>query len=214
VATGSYPRYTAAELEQIAADTVNAYFPLGVTIPIDIDYLVESDPRVTLDVMRGLKDTYAVAGAVVTHPDEARVTILIDEAVADGPAPFYRFTLAEEFGHLVLHRPVIERIANLEEVVALHRSSEYYDVLDRNAKRFAAAILMPAAQLRKDAQAVFIRLRAGRLDITTLVTKLTVQLARQYSVSTTAMRHRLGEWPVSVIDAIQQAFARGLPTLP
>lgn len=211
---GGYPHYTAKALEQKADKTLATRFPSGILIPVDIDYLVESEPGVSLDVMRGLKSTYGVAGAVLTHPQEGRFTVLIDADVADGPPAFYRFTLSEEFGHLVLHRSVLQGITTLEQVIRLHESAEYYDTLDRNAKRFAAAVLMPAARIRQDAGAVFTALRAAKLEEETLTTKLTVQLAQRYGVSVAAMRHRLGEWPVNVSAAIRQAFARGLSRLP
>jgi hypothetical protein len=214
VASGALRQYSAGDLEEIAAALLRARFPGGVPIPVDIDYLVETQAGVTLDVMRGLRDTHGVAGAVLTHPEENRVTVLIDEAVADGLPAFYRFTLAEEFAHVVLHRETIQGITTLEQVVALHQSPDYYGVLDRNAKRFAAAVLMPAERLRPDARTLFAQLRAVNLGMNALTATLTVRLAQQYSVSTVAMRHRLKEWPVRVMGAIVEAFKRGLPTLP
>ncbi len=215
MAAASLPSYSAADLEGIAAARLRARFQDGVSIPVDIDYLVESEPGVTLDVMRGLKDRYGVAGAVVAHPEErGRVTVLIDADVADGLPAFYRFTVAEEFSHVVLHREIIQSVRNLEQVVALHRSPAYYDTLDRNAKRFAAATLMPTERLREDARAFFIPLRAARLEMPALLGKLTARLAQRYSVSTTAMRIRLTEWPAQVTDLVREAFARDLPSLP
>lgn len=209
------PQYSAGDLERVAASLLGARFPDGVPIPVDIDYLVESEPGVTLDVMRGLRDEHGVAGAVLAHPEEGgRITVLIDAEVADGQAPFYRFTLAEEFSHVVLHREVIRGVRTLEDVVALHQSPEYYDTLDRNAKRLAAALLMPAERLREDARALFPQLRAAGLALPALTGKLTVRLAQRYAVSTTTMRHRLTEWPVRVVDAVHEAFERNLPTLP
>ena len=214
MATGSLPQYAAGELERIAAARLAARFPEGVSIPVDIDYLVESEPGVTLDVMRGLKASHGVAGAVLVHPEEGdRLTVLIDASVADGQAAFYRFTLAEEFGHIVLHRKVIRGIRTLADVVALHKSPAYYDTLDRNAKRFAAGLLMPAECLRRDAGEIFTPLRAAGLDRSTLTRKLTMRLAQRYVVSPAAMQHRLSEWPARIEAAVREAFARDLPAL-
>ena len=209
------PQYPANELERIAAARLAARFPDGVSIPIDIDYLVESEPGVTLDVMLGLRDGYGVAGAVLAHPDEGdRLTVLIDANVADGAAAFYRFTVAEELGHVVLHRDVLRGVRTLEQVVALHQAPAYYDTLDRNAKRFAAAVLMPPTNLRDDARVLCTPLRAAGHDMTALSGKLTIRLAQRYGVSTTAMGYRLKEWPCSVVDAVREMFARNLPALP
>lgn len=207
------PAYGAAQIERLAEQLLAATFPGGVPIPVDVDYLIESDPEVCLDTMRGLKDQCGVAGAVLVYPGEQRLTVLIDESVADGPQAFYRFTLAEELGHLTLHRPVLKRIRSLDQVVELQRSPAYYNVMDRNAKRFAAAVLMPPRQLRRDADELFGALRAARLELEALTSRLVIRLAQRYVVSAMTMRFRLTEWPVEVDDAVQRAFAMGLPTL-
>src|SRR5690606_2956370 len=56
-----------------------------------------------------------------------------------------RFTLAHEIAHFILHRPLIG-----DGIVddALYRSSKGDDV-EREANRYAAAILMPAPLVRK-----------------------------------------------------------------
>lgn len=74
--------------------------------------------------------------------------------------------------------------------------------------------MMPPWRGREDAAQLFIASRAPALGQAELTRALTVRLAQRYVVSVTAMRHRLGEWPVTVEKAIQQAFARGLPALP
>jgi hypothetical protein len=131
---GTYPQYQISELERIARRLLEERFPEDVSIPVDIDYLAESEPGVSLDIMPGLRHKFGIAGAVVVHAEERQFTILIDQSVADGNAAFYRFTLAEEFSHLVLHRSVLEQIKTLEDAARLHASPAYYDHLDRNAK--------------------------------------------------------------------------------
>lgn len=176
---GAYPRYTVAELERVAARILQQRFSQGPPVPVDIDYLVDTEPNVSLDVAAGLRDRCGVAGAVVAHPEEGRFTILIDEGVADGNAAFYRFTLAEEYGHVVLHRGILQQVRDLGDVVELQASKDYYDVLDRNAKRLASIILMPTKPLRLDAHARFEALRAQGLEEGKLVQRLTVQLAQR-----------------------------------
>lgn len=179
----AYPRYTVTELERIAARILQQRFPQGPSIPIDIDYLVDTEPNVSLDVAPRLRERCDVAGALVAHPEEGRFTILIDEGVADGNAAFYRFTLAEEYAHLVLHRGILEQVRDLDDVVALQESQDYYDILDRNAKRLASCILMPTEAMRQDARAQFKTLRAQGLEEGKLVQRLTIQLAQRYNVS-------------------------------
>lgn len=140
-------------------------FPEGVSIPVDIDYLVESEPGVSLDIMPGLRRKFGIVGAVVVHPEERRFTILIDQSVADGNAAFYRSTLAEEFSHLALHRSILEQIKNVEDAVELHASPAYYDHLDRNAKWLASAFIRLAQRYNVSQAAMSHRLRNWPLNI-------------------------------------------------
>ncbi len=210
---GTYPQYQISELERIARQLLEERFSEGVSIPVDIDYLAESEPGVSLDIMLGLRHTFGIAGAVVVHPEERRLTILIDQSVADGNAAFYRFTLAEEFSHLVLHRSILEQIKTVEDAARLHASPDYYDHLDRNAKWLASALLMPERCLREDSSTLFTRLRAVIPDEQALAYKLTIRLAQRYNVSQLAMSHRLRNWPLNIYEAIHQAFVSGLSSL-
>jgi hypothetical protein len=210
----AYPEYTVRELEGIATRILQQRFPHGVTIPVDIDFIVDTEPNVTLDIESGLQEGCGVAGAVVAHPKEKRFTIMIDERVADGNAAFYRFTVAEEYAHLVLHRGILEEVQDLDDVVALHESDAYYNVLDRNAKRLASCILMPTEALRQDARSRFAALRAAGLGEQELAQKLTLQMAQRYHVSVKTMGIRLTNWPLSIATAVRHAFQAGLNELP
>ena len=211
---GAYPDYTIRQLEGIAAGILRIRFPAGVTIPVDIDLIVETEPDVTLDIAPGLRGNCGVAGAVLAHPKEGRFTIIIDRDVADGTAAFYRFTVAEEYAHLVLHRGILEKVEDLDDVVKLHESDAYYNVLDRNAKWLASALLMPPELLRRDARARFAALRATGMTEEQLAAKMTIQLAQHYNVSRAAMGHRLKNWPLSIVAALRVAFRTNLNELP
>ncbi len=99
MAPGLYPHYSITELGRVATRLLKEHFGDEVPIPVDIDYIVESQPGVSLDLVPGLRDACGVAGAVLAHPAEQRFTIGIDAAAADGLPAFYRFTLAEELAH-------------------------------------------------------------------------------------------------------------------
>jgi hypothetical protein len=209
----SLPVYTALEIERIAAATLRARAAGGVvTIPVDVEALIEAGGAV-IETVRGLAG-HGVLASTWTHPDEQRVTVVIDEELFDRRATRARFTLAEELGHLVLHGEIIKGITTVEDAVALHQHPSYYCHLDRNAKRFAAALLMPPERVRDDAAQMFIKLRAlghSQVDLTRI---LTIRLAQRYFVSPEAMGYRLRESPILVLNAIAEAFRRGLPTLP
>ena len=113
---------------------------------MDIDYLLETQPGVTLDTCEGLRER-GLAGMILHHPRERRFTVYLDAGAADALPAFSRFTAAEELAHLLLHRPILERVRTDEDFWQLHQS-EHYHILDRNAKRLAASLLMPEENLR------------------------------------------------------------------
>ncbi len=211
---GKSPKFTIPELERKARHLLAERFPEGVSIPVDIDFLVETEPGVTLDTLRGLRSQFRIAGLTLAHPAEKRFTVYIDQDVADGLPAFYRFTVAEEFAHLVLHQSLLLGVKTLEDAVRLHESPAYYGDFDRNAKWFASAILMPEDLLREDARTIFAGLRGTVRDEGVLRNRLTIRLAQRYNVSEPAMRYRLQHWPLKTYDAIRQAFERGLAALP
>lgn len=141
-----------------------------------------------LETEQGLRDRFGVPGATVYHPAEDRFTVLIDEVVADGNPGFYRFTVAEELGHIRLHQPVLRRIRTISDAVALQLSSDY-EYMDRNAKWFASALLMPQTPLLRDAQATYAGLvKQLGFDRPELARRsLVIRLSQRYVVNVSPM---------------------------
>lgn len=200
------PTYSISRLEQIAKLLLEERWP-GLTIPIDIDYIVEQEPDTILDYLPGLRTVYGVAGAVISHPQEARFTILVDEGVADGNLSFYRFTVAEEFAHLKLHRKLLATVTSVEEVIQLHESERYHEI-DRNAKWLASALLIPPGPVLEDAHRLYPEMvrRVGFANPEAVKAYVIDRLSRKYLVSPSAMRYRLQRWPVDVLKKIDAAM--------
>lgn len=200
------PTYSLPRLEQIAKQLLVERWP-GLTIPVDIDYIVEQEPDTVLDYLPGLQAVHGVAGAVIRHPEEARFTILIDERVADGNLFFYRFTVAEEFAHLKLHRKLLETVTSWEEVVQLHEWEGYTEI-DRNAKWLASALLIPPAPVLEDAHRLYPEMvqRTGFANPNAIKGYVVDRLSRKYLVSPSTMRYRLINWPVNVMKKIETAM--------
>lgn len=210
---GGYPQYDLPELEGIARRVLEERLPEGITIPIDIDFLVDTEPGCVLELVPDLWGSRGVAGTILAHPEERRYTILVDATVADTAPPFYRFTVAEELAHLTLHREILEQVRTLDDAVRLQESPNYF-YLDRNAKWLAGALLMPATHLRSDARALFATLRPRIASEGALNHKLTIRLAQHYGVSPRAMAIRLKNWPLKIYDTIHEAIVAGLSVLP
>ncbi len=209
------PQYTAGELEQRAETLIRSHCGWPPDLPVDIELLVDREPGVLLDVLPGLCQTCGVVGLVRYEPATDRMRIIIDAEVADHPsASFYRFTVAEEFAHMLLHRDIMAQVRTAEDLEALHAWSGY-GVIDRNAKRLAAALLMPSITVSARARALYAQLVkiAGFGDPAAILAHLEERLARLHAVSAVAMRHRLKEWPLRITQKVERAMKERLTVL-
>jgi Zn-dependent peptidase ImmA (M78 family) len=98
-----------------------------------------------------------------------------------------RFTLAHEVGHLVLHRAEITRQIHVDKgfqmLMRNVASATGIDEMEIEANFFAAALLMPEQFLVRSLQG-----QSFDIDDESAVSTL----AKEYKVSTAAMRFRLG----------------------
>ena len=208
------PRYGLPKLESLAQALLRERWP-ALAIPVDIDYLAEQEPDVVLDTEQGLRDRFGVPGATVYPPKEDRFTVLIDGAVADGNPGFYRFTVAEELGHVRLHRAILRSVRRMEDAVALQTSDDY-QFMDRNAKWFASAVLMPRDPLLRDAKRIYAELvkqhGLGRPEL--IRRALVIRLGQRYIVNVSPMEFRLRNWPLEVMKLVDHALEAKMNSLP
>jgi hypothetical protein len=201
-------KYTVAQLEQRAEFLLTQRCGWPPDLPVDIASLVDREPGMLLDILPGLQRVAAVAGFVRYEPHLKNLRLIIDADVADHPAAsFYRFTVAEEFAHILLHRQVMEQVGTLEDLQSLHEWSGY-EAIDWNAKRLAAALLMPTIPVAREARTLYPKLvdRFGFARPAELAAKMQERLARLHCVSVQAMRKRLKEWPRRTAQKVEQAM--------
>jgi Zn-dependent peptidase ImmA (M78 family) len=135
--------------------------------------------------------------------------------VADGNPGFYRFTVAEELGHVRLHRAVLRGLRTVGDAVAL-QASEDYQYMDRNAKWFASALLMPREPLVRDVRQLYASLvkQFGFGQPELFMQSFVIRLSQRYVVNVPPMRYRLERWPVEMLRVIQRALQEEVPSLP
>lgn len=200
--------YNVAELERIAHEQLSK-LGSGFTIPLDIDYIIEQLPGVDLDYYPALRDNYGLDGMVGPDLDTGEIIIYIDVKLATSERFLrrYRMTVAEELAHLILHRRAIELVKDPKGFLGLHKLPNWYQY-ERNAKKLAAMILMPSEHVLKDSRDIYHRIVAHvGFDNAAVVKKfLASKLADHYEVSLQTMKIRLAEWPIKVIDKIDQAM--------
>jgi hypothetical protein len=188
-----------------------------VPIPVDVELLIERIEGLDLDFWPALRENYGVEGGVWRDLDTGELFVYIDERVMDDDSPRgvgrYRTTVAEELAHVRLHRKVISQIDSPAGFQQLHNQIVGTKV-ERNAKRFAAALLMPADKLWAEAGTVYRQLvqRVGTDHPEPVLKWLCSLLAQKFRVNEAAMGICLKE--LGVNDKVQWALRRGYSTLP
>jgi Zn-dependent peptidase ImmA (M78 family) len=208
------PRYTVSQLEARAAEILAARFGHDLPIPIDIDLLLEEREGVTLDYMRGLRAEQGLDGMILKVVATGEFEIYIDEELASKQPNRYRSTVAEEYAHLVLHKPLLEHIVDIASFRELQLHPQCANI-ERNAKRFAAAILMPATAVQQHACSIYTRLVgvAGYGDAEAVYKQMAAILAAVFTMSVESMRYRLKEWPMQVYKRVVASVNERLPVL-
>lgn len=198
-------KYKVPEIERIAVETLQKYLSPSYRPPIDIDLVAEKYGAL-IDAKRGLKNRFPVVG-ICWRRSPGQYSIIIDEDTLNNYPTFYRFTVAEEIGHIILHGNVVDEITTEKEAIRLVASRDY-NTMDRNARRFAAAILMPHKWIEKVAKDIYPKLveAVGFGDAEAIKDYLAQQMAKIFEVSEQSMKYRLTEWPMNIYDRVEHAI--------
>lgn len=212
------PTYSVSHLEKMAGQYLDNNFGPDIPIPVDIDLLVERE-GIDLDEWPKLRTNHGIEGGVWRDTESGRLFVFIAEELMADESPKgygrYRMTVAEELAHIHLHRTVIEQIDTPAKFRELQSHPQWAEV-ERNAKRYAAALLKPGKALSASAEKVYAQLvrHAGTDNVEAVKKWLRSLLAKEFEVSETAMHHRLGEWPMKIYSRVEQALHDGLTYLP
>ncbi len=188
-------------LRRRAEDFHRTHHPQG-TIPIPIEEIVEFRYRIDIIPVPGLQEAFEVDGFISS---DLR-SITVDAFVYERRPARYRFTLAHELAHAVLHRRIYQghRFRRVEDWKRFQREMDEEDRgwLEWQAYTFAGLILVPAEPLRTEYQkAMRAAGRAGlSLEKAGDVARSYVAdwLARRFGVSGQVIEKRLDKddlWP-------------------
>lgn len=186
-------RYDKSEIEAKAAQTLRSAYPRGITVPIDIDLLVECNRCVDHIVpIPSLESKYMIAG-VLTVKSTGRFDILVDEDTLDYHRARASFTIAHELGHIILHAEVFVGCKTIDDSLALQmRLKRAYRFLEEGANSFASAVLVPYKHIMDDAATLYQYLVTnGNYETRLDHIQVAATLAKRYGVNTTPMKIRL-----------------------
>lgn len=167
------------------------------SIPVDVEQTAEIYLGIEIVPVRGLMERFAT-DAFITLDFER---IVVDESVLERQPKRYRFTLAHEIGHRILHSGVFGslEVTSEREWVEFYLSLSDHDYgwFERQAYWFAGALLIPEVYLIEEFNKADGQLESQGLDcsILSLSSKNRVAgyLARKLDVSTAVVHRRLME---------------------
>ncbi len=196
------PSYLSYEgLRRRAGDFLRTHHPAG-TIPVPIEEIVEFHYRMDIIPLPGLQEAFEVDGFISSDLK----AITVDAFVYEHRPGRYRFTLAHELAHAVLHRRIFQacRFRRVEDWKRFQREMDEEDRrwLEWQAYAFAGLILVAEDPLRIEYQkAVRAASRVGlALKKAGDVARSYVAdwLARRFEVSPQVIERRLDKdelWP-------------------
>jgi Zn-dependent peptidase ImmA (M78 family) len=149
------------------AEAFLAEFHEERSLPVPIEAIVEFDFELEIIPLEGILDQLEVDAFLTS--DLRR--IYVDQFVMEHRRRRYRFSLAHEIGHHVLHERLYlkSQIKSVKDWEALQASisADAYAWFEFQANAFAALILVPSAELKaKFAEAVAMAKNAGMSDET------------------------------------------------
>ena len=175
------------ELENIAEDILRNADSCIQGFRVDIEKLIETKYGIIPDTHFGLQEKYGVMAYMLTQGNH----LFIDDKLMDNPrlGQRYRFTLAEELAHFILHQDIYKDCKTLDERIEkesfLTRQENWF--LETNAKALASAILMPKTMIEKQIDNLLSMVGNNPTHTSSIITKL----SQEFDVSVQAVKRRL-----------------------
>lgn len=127
-------------------------------IPVKIDWIIESKSDLGMDIIPilGLKDDFTKAGFEIDAFISSDLqSITVDQYIMNKNENRYRFTLAHEIAHKILHEDIYQQFefSNIEGWIATIRSvrsNPDFDKVEWQADEFAGRILVPKSVLNDE----------------------------------------------------------------
>jgi len=138
--------YKLSDIKSYANNFLQEYNPENI-IPVPIEEIVELKLGISVILINGLVRDFSVNAFISNSFDR----IVIDELMYTKQPQRIRFTIAEEIGHLILHKnwyqlngpKTTENYLDWQEKL----DGKIFDYIERQAKTFAGMVLIPEQSL-------------------------------------------------------------------
>jgi len=188
------PYYSYEDLRRRADEFLARHHPAG-SIPVPIEEIIEFQLAMDIVPIQGLHALIETDGFVTSDLRE----IWVDEFVYLSRPGRYRFTLAHEVGHKVLHADLFRarRFRSVDEWKAFVNAipEKEHSWLEYQAYAFAGLVLVPASSLCSAATACVQMVRSEGIDLHEnwdfAWSRIAAFLAKRFEVSTQVIEKRL-----------------------
>lgn len=190
----SVPYLPYDRLRTVAGDFLQQHHPEG-TIPIPIERIVEFAFEIDIVPTSGLQNQFEIESYITSD----LTAIHVDEFTYKSRTNRYRFSLAHELSHVVLHRAVFDqlRFSTVSEWKAAVNAIPpvAYSSIEWQAYSLAGLILVPGRPLAHIFEEVEGQARAAGVDLRGATNDgrkiVESHIARHFSVSIDVVRKRL-----------------------
>jgi hypothetical protein len=183
---------------------------------VDVEAIIERDLGAVIDYTS--LDWPPILGSISRRVSDGRYVIVVKEQLADQYPARYRFTLAQEVGHMLLHGDLLGQVRTPEEAEEFHLtlSPEQYRRLESDANWCAGAILLPQQPFREAVHeaygAWFGKIaQVARVVPEDLLRRVIHNLARLFRVSPDVARIRIERYPFNLDTHIISSAKRQQP---
>ncbi len=182
-------------LRQKAAEFLQEYHPPG-KIPVPIEEIVEFQFKMDIVPEPGLHSNFDIDSYITRDLNEIRV----DDFVYQSRPGRYRFSLAHELGHRVLHQAVFSELAfetinGWKSVISTAIPTKEYGYLEFQASSFAGLVLAPPDELANQFNEIRDKVEGQGIsfqaDWDVLQDLVAGDLADSFSVSPAVIKRRL-----------------------
>ena len=184
-----FPQISGDEIERLATELLWDYYDKSgreERFPVPVEVIAEQHLGYDIDIVDdGLFSDPDYLGGIIFDKHLIQVN-----ASVEAHEGRYNFTLAHEIGHHVLHREIYLAARDDEPCEILCRETGEKPLIEAQADRFAAALLMPAAAVTRVVQEYPFRRVTTAAGLRAMAAKV-IQRGGFTNVSNTAMANRL-----------------------
>jgi len=190
------PYHSYEDLRRKADEFLAEHHPAG-TIPVPIEEIVEFQFRMDIVPTPGLHQLLETDGFATSDLRE----IWVDQFVYDSRPRRYRFTLAHEVGHMVLHADIFraQSFSSIDEWKAFVNSipDKEHGWLEYQAYAFAGLVLVPKAPLETATEECVDLIRGEGVDLEEnwdfAWSRIAAFLAKRFAVSSAVVDKRVAK---------------------